>query len=218
MTPLEHLQIAMKDTENYYREREIFQAKFEFGIKPALVVIDMAYGWTDSAYAAGTARQDSALVAIARLLPVARAKKVPIFYTTSPYTEKPVFKSAMDFSPKYRKWDPRACEIDDRVKRMPDEPLIFKDYASAFAGTSFAGKLMEHRIDTLIITGCSTSACVRATATDAKTYHLRPMIVREGVQDRSEIAHEWTLFDIQARFADVVNLEETLRYLQQLAG
>ena len=56
--------------------------------------------------------------------------------------------------------------------------------------------------------------CVRATATDAKTYHLKPLIIREAVQDRSEIAHEWTLFDIQARFADVVSLEETVNYLR----
>ena len=61
---------------------------------------------------------------------------------------------------------------------------------------------------------CSTSACVRATATDAKSYGLRPIIVREAVQDRSEIAHEWTLFDIQARFADVVSLEEAFGYLR----
>ena len=92
---------------------------------------------------------------------------------------------------------------------------MYKDYASGFAGTPLAGRLMEHGIDTLLITGCSTSACVRATATDAKTYHLRPLIVREAVQDRSEIAHEWTLFDIQARFADVVSLEETLAYLRR---
>ena len=77
---------------------------------------------------------------------------------------------------------------------------------------------IARRVDTLLITGCSTSACVRATATDAKSHQLRPIIVREAVQDRSEIAHEWTLFDIQARFADVVSLEETLAYLQKLPG
>ena len=77
---------------------------------------------------------------------------------------------------------------------------------------------MAAQIDTLLITGCSTSACVRATATDAKTFHLKPIIIREGVQDRSEIAHEWTLFDIQARFADVVSLEEALRYLASRAA
>src|SRR5581483_5138055 len=94
--------------------------------------------------------------------------------------------------------------------------VIHKEHASAFAGTPFVGHLLGRGVDTLLITGCSTSACVRATATDAKSYQLRPVIVREGVQDRSAIAHEWTLFDVQARFADVVGLEEALRYLQEL--
>jgi isochorismate hydrolase len=78
------------------------------------------------------------------------------------------------------------------------------------------GHLIRVRADTLLITGCSTSACVRATATDAKSVHLKPVIIREAVQDRSEVAHEWTLFDIQARFADVVSLEQTLAYLREL--
>ena len=99
---------------------------------------------------------------------------------------------------------------------MPGELIIAKEHASAFAGTPLIGHLLANRIDTLLITGCSTSACVRATATDAKSNYLKPIIIREAVQDRSEIAHEWTLFDIQARFADVVGLEESLSYLQGL--
>ena len=98
----------------------------------------------------------------------------------------------------------------------PGELVLAKEHASAFAGTPLVGHLIAHRVDTLLITGCSTSACVRATATDAKSFRLRPIIVREAVQDRSEIAHEWTLFDVQARFADVVGLDETLAYLQGL--
>src|SRR6266702_3104206 len=147
MNALDGLRAAMAATDAYYKERGIFQGKFGFGECPALVVIDMAYGWTDPAYAGGSARLDAAVDAIARLLPAARAQDVPVFYTTG-----------------------------------IDRPQL--------------------------ITGCSTSACVRATATDAKSYQLRPIIVREAVQDRSEIAHEWTLFDVQARFADVVSLDE----------
>src|SRR5213078_5389732 len=101
---------------------------------------------------------------------------------------------------------------------LPDEYVIHKEHASAFAGTALIGHLVARRVDTLLITGCSTSACVRATATDAKSYRLRPIIVREAVQDRSEVAHEWTLFDIQARFADVVGLDEALAYLRGLAA
>jgi len=218
-TTLDGLRAAMAEVERLYKERGIFQDKFGFGARPALVVIDMAYGWTDPAYAAGSARQDTALAAIAKLLPVARGKKIPVIYTTSPYEQyeqKRMFKSAADDNTKFRKWDRRACEIDERVARLPSEYLIYKEHASAFAGTPLVGHLIEKRVDTLLITGCSTSACVRATATDAKSTGLRPIIVREGVQDRSEIAHEWTLFDIQARFADVVSLEETLKYLNGL--
>lgn len=216
MSALEGLRAAMADVDAYYQERGIFQDRFGFGKKPALVVIDMAYGWTDAAYAGGSARLDPAIEAIRRMLPIARSKRIPIYYTTSVYHESPQLKSAADFSPKFRKWDRRACEIDERVQPLPGEYVLPKEHASAFAGTPLAGHLVGRGIDTLIITGCSTSACVRATATDAKSYEFRPIIVREAVQDRSEIAHEFTLFDVQARFADVVSLAEILAYLKEL--
>jgi nicotinamidase-related amidase len=215
MNPMEGLKAAMAAVDAYYKQQGIFQDKFGFGAKPALVVIDMAYGWTDPTYAGGSARLDTAIEAIRQLLPAARAKKVPIFYTTSAF-EVPQYKSAADYSPKFRTWDPHACEIDERVKQEPGELLIRKEHASAFAGTPLIGHLVAHRVDTLLITGCSTSACVRATATDAKSNYFKPVIIREAVQDRSEVAHEWTLFDIQARFADVVSVQETLKYLNGL--
>ncbi|MFM8270964.1 MAG: isochorismatase family protein [Gemmata sp.] len=216
MNPLDGLRAAMATVEAYYKERGIFQDRFGFGVCPALVVIDMAYGWTDPAYAGGSARLDPAVDAIRRLLPAARAKRVPVYYTTSAYDERPQFKSAADFSPAFRKWDRRACEIDARVRPEAGELVLYKEHASAFAGTPLIGHLISHRVDTLLITGCSTSACVRATATDAKSNYLKPVIVREAVQDRSEVAHEWTLFDIQARFADVVSVGDTLAYLSGL--
>jgi nicotinamidase-related amidase len=216
MNPVESLRSAMAQIDAFYRERGIFQGKFGFGQQPALIVIDMAYGWTDDRYAGGSKRLDGAIAAIQKLLPAARGKKVPVIYTTSAYTEKPSFKSASDFSPKFRKWDRRACEIDERVRPQPDEYIIHKEHASAFAGTALLGHLIERRVDTLLITGCSTSACVRATATDAKSICLKPVIIREGVQDRSELCHEFTLLDIQSRFADVVGLEEALAYLAGL--
>lgn len=216
MEPMEGLRAAMAAVDAYYKERGIFQGQFGFGVCPAVIVIDMAYGWTDPAYAGASSRLDAAVVALQHLLPAARGKSVPVIYTTSPYCETPQLKSAADFSPNFRKWDRRACDIDERLRPLPGEYIVFKEHASAFAGTPLIGHLVEHRVDTLLLTGCSTSACVRATATDAKSLGLRPIIVREAVQDRSEIAHEWTLFDIQARFADVVGLEETLIYLENL--
>ena len=93
------------------------------------------------------------------------------------------------------------------------ELVLEKENASAFFGTHLAPYLIGHRVDTLIITGCSTSACIHATAVDAKSYRFRPIIVRDCVGDRSAVAHEWTLFDLQARFADVVPMDEVLAYL-----
>src|SRR5438552_16842052 len=121
MKTMDALRCAMAEVDAYYNERGIFQDKFGFGVNPALIVIDMAYGWTDPAYAGGSARLDGAIGAIAELLPLARAKKVPVIYTTSPYQEKPQFKSAADFSPKFRAWDPRDCQIDERVRPLPGE-------------------------------------------------------------------------------------------------
>ena len=215
MDPMEGLRAAMASVDAYYRERGIFGGTFGFGRRPALVVIDMANGWTDPAYAGGSARLDAAVDAIARLLPAARDKRAPVFYTTAASVE-PQFKSASEESADFRAWDAHACEIDDRLRPAAGELVIGKEHASAFAGTPLVGHLIAHRVDTLLITGCSTSACVRATATDAKSLQLRPVIVREAVQDRSEIAHEWTLFDIQARFADVVSVDDTLEYLNGL--
>jgi nicotinamidase-related amidase len=215
MDPMEGLRAAMAAVDAFYKERGIFQGRFGFGRRPGLVVIDMAYGWTDPAYAGGSARLAAAVAAIARLLPVARDRRVPVFYTTG--VPVPQIKSAADYSPNFRPWDRRACDMDGRLAPLPGELVLAKEHASAFAGTPLVGHLIAQGVDTLLITGCSTSACVRATATDAKSYQLRPVIVREAVQDRSEIAHEWTLFDIQARFADVVTLDEALAYLRGLS-
>lgn len=217
MSPLDSLRSAMAEVDAYYKERGIFQGTFGFGRRPALIVIDMAYGWTDPAYAGGSARLDLAVSAIQGLLADARLKKTPVFFTTS-VSDLVQFKSAADFSARFRPWDRRACEIDERLRPAPAEVVLPKEHASAFMGTPLVGHLLGHQIDTLLITGCSTSACVRATATDAKSYHLKPVIIREAVQDRSEIAHEWTLFDVQARFADVVSLAEAQAYLRSLPG
>jgi nicotinamidase-related amidase len=216
MDNLAALRDSFATVNAYYQERGIFQGRFGFGERPALIVIDMAYGWTDPAYAGGSARLDAAIAAIRELLPVARSKGVPIIYTTSPESQAPQLKSAADYSPNFRKWDRRACTIDERVQPQPGEYIIYKEHASAFAGTPLVGHIIKHRVDTLLITGCSTSACVRATATDAKSHHLKPIIIREAVQDRCDVLHEFTLFDIQSRFADVVGIEETIKYFEAL--
>ncbi|MEC9003604.1 MAG: isochorismatase family protein [Planctomycetota bacterium] len=208
---------AMKTMESYYQDRGIFQDRFGFGKKLAIVVVDFAYGWTDDSYAGGSARLDAPVENTARLLEVARSRDIPIIYTTSPYRpqsgDQP-FKSAADLSESYRTWDERACQLDERVAPAPEDLVIEKENASAFFGTHLAAYLIEHGIDTLLITGCSTSACIRSTATDAKSFRFRPVIISDCVGDRSAVAHVFTLADIQARFSDVVSLEETLQHLE----
>lgn len=222
MSRFPELDQALRSVDAFYKERGIFQAKFGFGTRPAIVVVDFACGWTEDVYAGGSrnldepVRQTSALLKVAREA-TAHGKSVPIIYTTSPFhpqTGDQPFKSAADLSPQFKAWDAHACEIDDRVAPQPADLVLLKENASAFFGTHLVAYLIQHQIDTLLITGCSTSACIRATATDAKSYRLRPIIVRECVGDRSELLHEFTLFDIQARFADVVGIEEARRYLE----
>lgn len=211
---------AFKTIGDYYRQRGIFQERFDFGSTPAIVVVDFAYGWTDEAYAGGSKRLDGPVEKTQELLTAARSKDVPIIYTTSPWRpesgDQP-FKSAADRSEAFRPWDERAVQVDDRVAPRAEDLIIEKENASAFFGTHLAGYLIQHGVDTLLITGCSTSACIRATATDAKSYRFRPIIVEECVGDRAAAAHAFTLFDIQARFADVCSLEETLRYIEALS-
>ncbi len=221
MSQFPELDAAMRSVDAYYNERGIFQDRFGFGEQPAIVVVDFACGWTDDAYAGGSRRLDPPVENTARLLALARSLKrpVPIIYTTSPYhpqTGDQPFKSAADKSEKFRAWDERACRIDERVAPTPRDLIIEKENASAFFGTHLASYLIQQRVDTLLITGCSTSACIRATATDAKSYRFRPIVIRDCVGDRAQAAHDWTLFDIQARFADVESIDRVVEYLREL--
>src|SRR6516162_11566918 len=99
MNPMEGLRTAMAAVDAYYKERGIFQGRFGLGQSPALVVIDMAYGWTDPSYAGGSARLDGAVAALQRLLPAASSRGIPVVFTTAVYSDEPQLKSAADFSP-----------------------------------------------------------------------------------------------------------------------
>jgi nicotinamidase-related amidase len=109
-----------------------------------------------------------------------------------------------------------AVEIDPRLDMRPTDSLLVKKYASCFFGTDLVPRLTSQRVDTLIITGCTTSGCVRATAVDALQNGFRPIVVREAVGDRSKAAHDQSLFDLNAKYADVVSLDETLQYMRTI--
>lgn len=206
---------AIASVQRYYEEKGIFQPTFGFGQRPALLVIDMAYGWTDPAYATGSLRLDEAVAGIQRLLPLCRDTDVPVAYTTSPFHADEEDPMHARETGEYRPWDARACAIDERLTPAPGEFVIYKENASAFAGTHLAAWLIEHQVDTLIVTGCSTSACVRATATDSRSYRLHTIVPRQCVQDRAPAAHEYNLFDIDAKFCDVIDIEIVEEYLKK---
>ena len=123
----EQLAEALESIDRYYQQRGIFQDRFGFGQRPAVLVVDFAYGWTDDSYAGGSARLDQPVENTAKLIQSAREQQVPVVYTTSPWRPKSgdqPFKSAADHSPEYREWDQRACQIDDRVAPQTEDYLL----------------------------------------------------------------------------------------------
>lgn len=203
-----------RDSEEFFRQRG-FGQEIGFGRRPAIVVVDLIYAFTDPEAPLGS-DLDTVMSATVKVLDAARQAQTPIFYTTVQYDDE--FRDAGIW---YRKQagittlraGTRGVELDSRLGRREGEPLIPKKYASSFFGTDFSSRLTSMSVDTLIITGCTTSGCVRATAVDAVQLGFRPMVVREAVGDRSPRAHEQSLFDLHQKYADVVSLAATTAYL-----
>jgi maleamate amidohydrolase len=111
----------------------------------------------------------------------------------------------------------RWAEIDPRLAPEETEPVLNKLFASGFFGTGLSSLLTAAGVDTLIITGASTSGCVRATAVDALRYGFRPVVAREAVGDRNPDAHEANLYNIDAKYGDVVSVKDAINYLQEVS-
>lgn len=205
----------MTTDKEFFKQRG-FGLRIGFGERPALVVIDMLKAFTDPSMMLG-ANLDAQIEAIKPLLVAARERECPIIFSTVIY-EDADFRDAGIWALKQKgvvtlKAGTDGVEVDPRLDFRKTDTLLVKKYASCFFGTDLVPRLMAHRIDTLILTGCTTSGCVRATAVDACQTGFRPMVVREAVGDRSVAAHDQSLFDLDAKYADVVSLDETLRYL-----
>lgn len=200
-----------------YRERG-FAGRVGFGECPALLVVDFILGFTDATSPLAGDMEDS-LAQTIRLLESARARGVPVFFTTVEYD--PSLKDAGLFPRKAAglKWlirGSRWVELDPRLAREEGEIVIRKKYASAFFGTELASTLAALGVDTLIITGCTTSGCIRATAVDALQHGLHAIVPREAVGDRAQGPHEANLFDIDSKYGDVVGVAEAMQYLDGL--
>jgi len=198
-----------------------FHGRAGFGLRPALLVVDVNVGFTDpeSPLACGL---DGVVVAIQRLLGEARAAGLPVVYTTVSYDEGDRLAAAafIDKIPALLTLEAgsRWVEIDPRIAPLPDEPVLNKLFASAFFGTPLSNLLTAAGCDGVIVTGASTSGCVRATVVDALQHGYRPAVPREAVGDRNPTAHEANLYDIDTKYGDVVSLDEVIAHLEASAG
>jgi nicotinamidase-related amidase len=202
--------------EEFFKQRG-FGLKMGFGRRPALIVIDLVKAFTDPKRMLG-ANLDKEIEATKPLLDVAHERDMPVLFSTVRYDDVDL-RDAGIWALKQKgtatlRNDSDGWQIDPRLDFRPTDSLLLKKYASCFFGTDLVPRLNSRGVDTLIIAGCTTSGCVRATAVDAVQNGFRPMVVREAVGDRSQPAHEQSLFDLNAKYADVVSLEETLHYLR----
>ncbi len=192
-----------------------------FGQSPALLVIDFikAYTTPGSPLYAAPGVPD-AVRASQPLLAAARAAAIPIIFTTVVYAsdgrDGGIFVQKV---PALRQltYDSPLVAIVDELRPQPNELVIEKKYASAFFGTHLAATLTAMRVDTLIMVGCSTSGCIRASAVDGMQHGFRVIIPRECVGDRAPEPHLANLFDIDSKYGDVVSLAEVLTYLTRLS-
>jgi nicotinamidase-related amidase len=191
------------------------------GRRPALVIIDVNNGFTDPDSPL-VCELDDTVEAIRRLLDAARRAEAPVVYTTVSYGEgdRVTAKAFIDKVPVLLTLEAgsRWVEIDERIAPRPGEPVLNKLFASAFFGTPLASMLASHGCDSVIVTGASTSGCVRATVVDVLQHGYRPVVPREAVGDRNPAAHDAALYDIDLKYGDVVSLDEVLDALGELVG
>jgi nicotinamidase-related amidase len=200
-----------------------FMQRLLFGRRPALLVIDFvkAYLLEDSPLCGGEGIR-TALRGAVTLLGAARSAGIPIIHTNVAYQA-----GGRNGGVFFRKVGalqcfaadsahPERAEFAAGLEPAAGETVITKQYASAFFGTTLASTLTATGVDTLIIAGVSTSGCVRATAVDCCQHGFVPMVVRDAVGDRAPGPHEANLFDLQAKYAEVVALSEAVEYLTQL--
>ena len=190
------------------------------GSRTALLVVDFIEGFTSARSPLG-GPWDEAIACSAELLRNAHHGNIPAIFTTVEFDPSDLDKNiliqkapAVATLMRGSHW----TRIDHRLPRRPSDLVISKKHGSAFFGTDLAARLQAMEIDTLLITGCVTSGCVRASAVDAAQYGFRPLVVREAVGDRSPLAHEANLLDIAARYGDVVSLEQARSCLETQAS
>jgi nicotinamidase-related amidase len=187
-----------------------FAGRVGFGRRPALLVVDFVRGFTDRASPLG-GEFDAEVTAARRLVDGARAAGAPVLFSL-PLAEAGLWSRkipANDLLVEGSEW----TQVDGRLAPGAHDMLVPKRYASCFFGTDLATRLISRSVDTLLIAGCTTSGCVRASAVDACSLGLRTIVVEGAVGDRAPLSHLTSLFDIDAKYGDVVTAEAAGAYL-----
>jgi nicotinamidase-related amidase len=206
------------DTREIYERARLGQS-VTLGERPAVLVVDFSRGFTDPECTMGSDLTRE-VEATNRLLAAAREREIPIIFTTIGF--EPNLKDGSLWLEKAPglgelliggKW----VEIDPRLGRREDETVILKKGASAFFGTNLPSILVSQGVDTIVMCGATTSGCIRATAIDLLQYGYPTLVPRECVGDRAQEPHEANLVDIQAKYADVVSVEEALTYVESVS-
>ncbi|WP_106475889.1 isochorismatase family protein [Phytohalomonas tamaricis] len=190
------------------------------GRRPAIVVVDFSYGFTDTQYLTA-ADMRMQIAATRRLTDAARSAGFPVIYTTIAY-----HPGEVDMLPWLKKASgmaallegSRLVEIDAATGIQPGDAVVTKKGASAFFGTSLAAMLSGAKVDTLIVTGATTSGCVRATVVDAVQSGFNVLVARDCCADRATPPHEANLYDMHQKYADVTDADELLAWLRSLAA
>ncbi len=187
------------------------------GKKPAVLSIDLMRAYFDAGSPLCLPSK-SCLPVAADVIAAARLESVPVIHTVVRYGPEgrdggvfirkvPALRSLIG--------DTRNGQLMPEVTPLPDETVIVKQYASAFFGTSLGSLLQAQGVDTVIIIGTSTSGCVRATAVDAIQHGFIPIVVSDGVGDRNEAVHRASLYDLQAKYAEVLDSRTAISYIQE---
>jgi maleamate amidohydrolase len=206
-----------EETREVYERARLGQS-VTLGERPAVLVVDFSRGFTDPGCTMGSDLTEE-VEATRRLLATAREREVPVIFTTIGF--EPNLKDGslwLEKAPGLRELivGGRWVEIDPRLERRSEETVILKKGASAFFGTNLPSVLVSQGVDTVIMCGATTSGCIRATAVDLLQYGYPTLVPRECVGDRAQGPHEANLVDIQAKYADVVSVEDALSYLQRV--
>ena len=195
----------------------VFDSRLGFGKKPAVLVVDFIRAYTTEGSALYAPDVVTAVSETVDLLDLARQKEIPVIFTQVLYNQNgldgglfvqkvPVLRTMVDGEP--------LAEIVPELPLAEEDVVIVKQYASAFFGTPLAAMLTSLGVDTVILTGCSTSGCVRATAVDGMQHGFRMIVPRECVGDRHQAPHEANLFDIDSKYGDVVSKTAVMRYMK----